>query len=136
MANTKNVGDKSIAKILAMLLDRDYNVLIPFGDNQRYDLAVDLGDRFVRIQGKTGSIKNGAVHANANSVCKIKGRYVRKKYSKKEIDCFIVYCPNNGQFYKVDVDDKMPFEIVLRVEEPLSKSKNYKWAKDFEFESF
>jgi len=30
----------------------------------------------------------------------------------------------------------MPFEIVLRVEEPLSKSKNYKWAKDFEFESF
>jgi hypothetical protein len=36
-------------------------VSIPFGTNQRYDLIVDLGDRLVRVQCKTGRLRDGTI---------------------------------------------------------------------------
>jgi hypothetical protein len=31
------------------------SILLPFGENTRYDLLIDEGDRFVRVQCKTGA---------------------------------------------------------------------------------
>lgn len=138
MSNTKTTGDKSIAKITAMLLDKDFTVLIPFGDNQRYDLVVELDGKFIKIQGKTGRIINGCIRANAYSVYKLKGKYTKRKYTKEEIDCFIIYCPEIKKFFKIDVEDKFPWEVYLRVDSPRKHNscKNFKWAKDFEFTKF
>ena len=48
-----DVGLRTEAHITGELVRRGYSVLLPFGVNQRYDLVLDQGDRFVRVQCKT-----------------------------------------------------------------------------------
>jgi uncharacterized protein YqeY len=50
--NHKSLGEKTLAIILAQLLKQDKKVLLPFGDNQRYDLVIDEGGQFIRARCK------------------------------------------------------------------------------------
>ncbi|MSR35273.1 MAG: hypothetical protein EXR95_01340 [Gemmatimonadetes bacterium] len=52
----KRVGDISQAKVMAALMVAGKSILLPFGENTRYDLVIDEGDRFVRLQCKTGRL--------------------------------------------------------------------------------
>jgi PD-(D/E)XK endonuclease len=58
MTNTKLIGDKSVAIVLAELVKREVPVSLPWGDNQRYDLVIDVG-RLFRLQVKTAYLKKG-----------------------------------------------------------------------------
>ena len=51
-------GKRSEATILAKLLEAGSSVLIPWGE-ERYDVALDVGGRLVRIQCKTGALRDG-----------------------------------------------------------------------------
>ncbi len=60
--NSKGIGEKTEAKIISCLVLKEKVVLIPFGDNQRYDIVIEDDDgTFKRIQCKTGRLKNGAI---------------------------------------------------------------------------
>jgi len=48
MANTKAIGEISEAIVLAEFLKMGFPVLLPFGDNQRYDMVIEAGGRFLR----------------------------------------------------------------------------------------
>jgi PD-(D/E)XK nuclease superfamily protein len=63
-----DVGQRTEAIVLAELVRRGYRVLTPFGTNQRYDLAIDLGDRFLRAQCKTGRLRRGTIIFHPRSV--------------------------------------------------------------------
>jgi len=53
--NPKSIGERSQAHIIARFLDVGYNILIPYGDNTRYDLVIEDADgNFYRVQCKTG----------------------------------------------------------------------------------
>jgi len=53
-------GERSEAIIIARLLEIGYDVLTPFGDNQRYDLVIeDANGRFWRVQCKMGWMDEG-----------------------------------------------------------------------------
>ena len=54
-----DMGQRTEGAILSELVRRGYKVLVPFGVNQRYDLVIDAGDRFLRVQCKTGRLRNG-----------------------------------------------------------------------------
>jgi hypothetical protein len=100
--NPKAIGERSEAHIVARLLDAGKSVLKPHGDNRRYDLVLDEGDRFVRVQCKTGRLRNGTV---AFSTC---SSYVHRGLGRKDYrgqaDVFAVYCPDNDKAYMVPVD--------------------------------
>jgi hypothetical protein len=55
-ANTKSIGELGVARTLTRLLGSGYAVSLPFGDNLRYDLVVDDGQRLLRVQCKTGRL--------------------------------------------------------------------------------
>ncbi|MBA2462518.1 MAG: hypothetical protein H0V45_12245 [Actinobacteria bacterium] len=38
-----------------------YALLVPFGENTRYDLVIDDGVRLARVQCKTGRLREGAI---------------------------------------------------------------------------
>ena len=63
-----DVGQRSEAIILAELVRRGHRVLVPFGPNQRYDLVVELDGRFLRVQCKTGRLRNGRICFSTASV--------------------------------------------------------------------
>lgn len=54
--STKKTGDITESQVIAHLIKNDKQVFVPFGDNTRYDLAVDENGRIIRIQCKTGNL--------------------------------------------------------------------------------
>ena len=50
MEHPKDVGDKSTLAIMLALRETGYGVLVPFGENTRYDLVIDDGRALRRVQ--------------------------------------------------------------------------------------
>jgi len=127
-----DVGYRTEAVILAELVKRGHRVLLPFGSNHRYDLVLDTGDRFVRVQCKTGRLRSGAIRYKTRSVrCNTKGTFTRDYDG--EIDLFMVYCPDTDRVYAVPVEDAASSEGSLRVS-PCANAqrKGVHWAADHE----
>ncbi len=127
-----DVGQRTEAIVLAALVRRGYRVLTPFGTNHRYDLAIDLGDRFVRAQCKTGRLRRGVILFHARSIrSNTRGTYCRT-YGD-QIDLFLVYCPDTDRIYAVPVDEATATVGTLRVMPPANRqAKRIRWAKDYE----
>ena len=136
MAHPTDIGQKTEAIILSELVKLDLKVLVPFGINHRYDLVVDTGDQFLRIQCKTGKLKDGVVAFNSKSVHAHRGK-VDRPYTSEEIDVFAVYCPQNDCLYWVPIEDvegmNRPF---LRVEPAKNgQVKDIRWAYEYELQA-
>jgi hypothetical protein len=132
LPNSKSVGDITQSHVLAALLRSGKKVLMPFGDNCRYDLVVEQGGQFSRIQCKTGKIVHGAVvFAVASSQYHRGGK--RQDY-RGQIDAFGVYCQDNQKVYIVPIQD-LPLvrEAKLRLTPPRnSQVKGIRWAAGYE----
>lgn len=129
--NTKDKGNITEAKILAALVSAGHKVLIPWGDNLRYDLALDQNGSLVRVQCKTGNYINGAiVFATASTYAHRGG--CRKTY-RGQADLFGVYCSVTDEVYLVPVGDVGVSSAYLRVEPPKHLGGGeIRWAKDYE----
>ena len=127
--NTKSIGELSEAILLGRLLKRFVSVSIPFGNNQRYDLIVDDGKHLLKVQCKTGILKNRVVSFR---VCNHAGGHDRKDY-KGQIDYFAVYCPQIEKSYLVSVDAVGRNSASLRTGTTKNgQHKGIRSAKDFE----
>jgi PD-(D/E)XK endonuclease len=131
-----DVGQRSEALILAAFVERGFEVLLPWGTNHRYDMVLDLGDRFLRIQCKTGRLKNGAVEFSARSIRSNTITTLMRDYVGA-IDYFAVYCPANRGVYVVPCDETTLTYVTLRVEPATNnQSKRIRWAADYELARF
>lgn len=130
--NSKDVGNISEAKSLSRLLELGFKVLLPFGDNYRYDLVVDHNGSFYRIQVKTGHLKNGKIETSIRSINRQNGEYIRKNY-KNDVDFICIYCPELDKIYMVPIDDCPDTSVILRVEYPKNNAKsNIRFAQEYE----
>ena len=127
-----DVGQRTEAIILGELVKRGHRVLVPFGTNHRYDLALDMGDEFVRVQCKTGRLRNGVVCFKAASSRANTLRAFTRPYHG-EADVFLVYCPETERVYAVTVDEAASSEGKLRVAPTANgQAKGIRWAADHE----
>src|SRR5262245_60269511 len=120
MRNTSKVGDVSVAQVLAALVKAGKCVLLPFGDNKRYDLVIEEEDgRFWRVQCKTAYLYCGVLKFPTCSVDSrsMEGRTLRRGY-RGEIDYFGVYSPTNDKVYLVPVEEVPIGEASLRLDQP------------------
>lgn len=130
--NTKAIGEKSEAIIMTEFIKNDIPVMLPFGDNQRYDMVIEINGKFLRIQCKTGRLLEDVIDfpSSSSSAHRSGGR----KGYVGEADFFGVYCPDTNAIYLVDVSRVGSSNVKLR----LKPSKNNQtarvnFAKDFEF---
>jgi PD-(D/E)XK endonuclease len=102
----KAKGDRSTLAIMLALHDADYDVLLPFGENSRYDLVIDDGANLKRVQCKTGRLRQGAIRFAARSsyAHHPNPKMVVRDYLG-QIDYFGVYCPETGGAYLIPVED-------------------------------
>jgi hypothetical protein len=140
--HTKLIGDRTTAMVLAHLLTKYESVCIPFGDNLRYDLLVDTGEKVLRIQCKTGRLRQGSVRfatvsysyhhpSYVNGIREGKQINARHPY-KGQADLFGVYCPETREVYLFPVDEAGASTISLRVEPPKNnQEKGVRWAADY-----
>lgn len=127
-----DIGIRSEGAILGELSKQGYDVLAPFSYNRRYDFVIDLGDRFVRAQCKTGRLFTGAVVFNKVSTRSSRTAVHRRAYGD-DIDCFLIYCPPLDKVYAVPIADAEKGVAMLRVEPPANaQRKRINWATDYE----
>jgi PD-(D/E)XK endonuclease len=130
--NSKSVGDITQSQVMAALLKRGKKVLMPFGDNFRYDLVVEDDGRFTRIQCKTGKINRGAIAFSVASSQYHRGG--KRQNYRGQVDAFGVFCPDNDKVYIIPIDD-LPLvrEAKLRLTLPRnSQVKGVRWASVYE----
>src|SRR4051794_22106107 len=60
-------GNATEARVLREFVDRDLGVSIPFGGGHAYDLVVDLGAAFLRVQCKCARAVPGCLAFNAHA---------------------------------------------------------------------
>jgi hypothetical protein len=124
---TGEKGNRSEAKILAALVDAGYLVLIPFGSGHKYDLVINDSTRLLRVQCKTGRVKNGVLIFCAYS--KSGNGAVRKNY-RGLADLFAVLNPEDGKVYLIPVDEVGITDVSLRLAPTLNKqAQGVRWAE-------
>lgn len=135
----KATGERSEAIILAKLVDIGYRVLIPDGDNLRYDLLIeDIDERFWRIQCKTGWIApNGAsIHfltASSYAHTRTGQAGQRLKDYQGQIDFFAVHCPQTKGTYLVPIDHiEGTYGRLYLTQTANNGKREIRWAKDYE----
>jgi hypothetical protein len=128
-----DVGERSEAIIFAELVKRGHRVLIPYGNNHRYDLVIDVGGRFLRAQCKTGRLRRGVISFPTRSTRANTQGVFCVPYDADQIDLFVVYCPGTDRVYAVGVDEVGTGYGFLRVDPPANRqTKGIRWAADHE----
>ncbi len=99
--NTKAVGDRSELEVMGALIRNGYRIALPFGENHRYDLIADDGERLYRVQVKTGRLRNGAIRVACHSSHAHRRRPGERSIRsyRGEVDYLAVYCPETKKVY-------------------------------------
>jgi hypothetical protein len=112
MEHPKAKGDRSTLAIMVALKEAGYDLLVPFGENTRFDLVIDDGRRLARVQCKTGRLRQGAVLFAT---------------------CSCVFCPETRGVYLVPITHlQVKVQAALRVEPALNSQRvGIRFADDY-----
>jgi hypothetical protein len=103
--NPSTKGSIAEAVIAAEAVKAGVQVLKPLIEGSRYDLALEIGGRFFRIQCKWGQRKGTVVAAHIGTCRLTPQGYVRTTYAPSEVDAFGVYCAELDECYLVPITD-------------------------------
>ncbi len=126
-------GDYTEAVVIAELKRRCIPVMLPFSDNQRYDLVVETpSGEMLRLQVKTGWFTDGVVQFHSRSQHTNSQGNIYKHYDG-EVDGFLVYSHELDTLYLIAAAS-FDRSITLRVDEPHQEHESINWAGDYEFD--
>lgn len=129
---TATRGNAAEARILAEFVCRGFDVLTPFGGGQPYDLAVDMGGHFLRVQCKTvWLVGRGCLAFNCRSTDHGRGRVPYDGLA----DLFAVHLPAMDAIYLIPVGAVPGHLGRLRLEPAKNNQRRgVRFAADFEIE--
>lgn len=132
--NTVQLGDVVEAIVLSKLTSDNNIVLLPWGNNQRFDFVIYKNYNFIRVQVKHGRIKNNIIEASARSTNYRKGKWVSFNY-KNDVDVIIIYVSELRKFYWLPIDEiGEQKQLSLRLKPPKNNQvKNIRFAEKYEF---
>ena len=100
--NSKDVGNISELAVMAALAKMGKRILVPFGDNLRYDLLIDNQDgTFTRVQCKTARLKEDKGYIKFATCSSQYHRGGVKHDYYYEAELFGVYCPQLDKVYLI-----------------------------------
>ena len=93
---TKQKGDITELKCLTYFYEQGYSVSVPWGENDRYDLILDIGSYLLRLQVKTSRKGDspGTFTFSTATTHKNRVKVEREKYTKDDIDYFVTIYNN------------------------------------------
>lgn len=100
MAITKQKGDIAEAFITFLLKEKGFNVLVPWGEDGRYDLVTEKNGVFKRIQVKYITPRNGVLEVAIRS----SNNYNIIHYSPKDVDIIAAYSPKDNKVYFIPLN--------------------------------
>jgi PD-(D/E)XK endonuclease len=131
----KAIGDRSVLAVMMALQETGVPFAIPFGENTRYDLIVEVGSALVRVQCKTGRLRGGAVWFRTSSsyAHHLSKRHLSRDYLQ-DVDYFAVHCPETGGVYLIPITQlQTRTQAALRVDSPRNQQRRrIRLAADYE----
>jgi hypothetical protein len=118
--------------VLAALIRRGFDVLVPFGEGQPYDLVIHLGGpTFLRVQCKTAWPERGCMVFNCRTTDHGRGPQSYVGFA----DIFAVYFPPSMAVYLVPIDAVADTAGRLRLEPTRNNQRRrVRFAADFEID--
>ena len=139
MRHPKDIGDRSTLAIMLALRMQGFAILVPFGENTRYDLAIDGGGALRRVQCKSGRLRDGAVQfATCSTYAHHPSPKIVRRHYQGQVDDFAVYCHDLGTVYLIPIEDLPTLrEARLRVDPPRNNQHaNVRLAAAYEIARF
>lgn len=134
--STCDIGDISEAFVRALMLQAGYSIMTSDRAGSPYDHILEQPGRFLRVQTKTGRLRDGCVlfMATRSRGPKDKNPGTRVGYTADEVDVFAVFCEELMTVYLVPLEDIPKAGMcVLRVLPVRGGQKEcIRWAKDYE----
>jgi len=118
-------GNLSELKVMTAYVQAGFVVSVPFGGGAPYDLIVDTGARLLKVQVKTGRLRNGCVIFPTQ---RFSGHQKGRRYDPKEFDVFAVYCPDNDIIYAIDFDKSRSEGRLRCAETRNNQQEKIRWA--------
>jgi ketopantoate reductase len=122
--NSKEKGDIAVGQAIAYYLSNKNEVCLPIGDKQKYDLIVDLGDRFLKVQCKYTTFKSdyGIYVVPLRVMGGNQSYHTAKTYMEGDFDILFV-CTKSMDLYA------LPYEAVKHCKSNASLGKKYQKYK-------
>ena len=97
--DTKLKSDIAESAVTTELLKRGFRVLRPIGDRLPYDLCVDIGGVFCKIQVKLAWPRKGVYIVDNRRTRTNRRRMIRSSYKADDFDFAILYIQDKNAFY-------------------------------------
>jgi hypothetical protein len=136
--DTKRIGNSTELNCIAHLYDCGCEILLPYGDNQKYDIVVEYKRKFYKIQCKAANAtykEDGSIDFITFRTSWESGRQTRTRvhYSKEDIDFFATFF--DGQCYLIPVEETASTVKTIRFALPKNgQTKGITFAKDYKAE--
>lgn len=126
--NPSQIGDITELKCQVFLIEHGWNVLIPIGNHQKYDLVIEKNGKFYKIQVKHAMPEETGFLVRTKYEVRIDGKVKKQTYSVEDVDYFMTECHNKFYLFPVFGTTETRFWTV-----PI-KLSTQKQAKDFNAE--
>ena len=124
----KTKGSIAELRIAADLMQKGWRVLLPFGENNRYDLVAECDGKFLRIQVKYVTPKDGTLYVN----CRSSNNWSVLPYTAEQIDIIAVYNPSSDEVYYVPASQMRKSAMRLRINATKNKQRMHvRFAAEF-----
>lgn len=134
--NSKQKGNLTELQCLTAFYEQGCHVSLPYGENSRYDMIVDVNGKLLRVQVKTSSLKKedeNAIEFSCRSTRVNSQGTVSNKYTSDEIDYFATFW--KGVCYLIPITE-CSVSKTLRFAPPKSgQIKGISFAKDYELQT-
>jgi hypothetical protein len=99
--DTKLKGDIAEQAFILSALKRNFNVLLPVGDRLPYDLVLEVGEKFIRVQVKSAwfDSKKSNFVTDVRRTKTNRRNIKRDAYSENDFDFAAVYIEDLSIFY-------------------------------------
>lgn len=125
----KTKGGIAELAVAAKLMKIGWSVAFPYGERSRYDLIAEKKGKFIRVQVKYSTPKNGALRVN----CRSSNNWSVLRYTADQIDVIAAYNPEDGQIYFIPANEINGSVMNLRLREAKNKQlQNVRFAEDYE----
>ena len=112
--DTQTKGDLAELRIASAIRRQGHTILVPFTESEQYDLAVDTGDRFIRVQVKYAKLQdNGTVKVSCLGTNSTKTGNNTTFYTEDQIDGIACFCGDLERSFWVPFDEMNKYTFTL-----------------------
>ncbi len=127
--NPSQIGDITELKCQAFLIEQGWNVLIPIGNHQKYDLVIEKNGKFYKIQVKHAMpVEETGFLVRTKYEVRDQGKTKKTTYSVEDVDYFMTEFKNKFYIFPVFGTVETKFWTVA------TKLSTQRQAKDFKAE--